>query len=105
MPKMTLSVQYRNLILQDVFEFKQVFTLTFLRLHVKHPPRDFRCGFLLTKPALRRAMSARDAWTKNRSHVGEDVRECQASRGIYEQHAANHLRHGCGALLQHCSCA
>jgi hypothetical protein len=32
-------------------------TLTFLRLHIRQPPLDFRCGFLLTKPALRRAIS------------------------------------------------
>jgi hypothetical protein len=33
---------------------KVCLTLTFLRLHVRQPPRDFRCGFLLTKPVLLR---------------------------------------------------
>ena len=31
-------------------------TLTFFLLQVKHPPLDLRCGFLGTKPVLRRAI-------------------------------------------------
>lgn len=33
-----------------------LFTLTFFRLHVKHPPRDLWWDLLLTNPALRRTI-------------------------------------------------
>lgn len=33
------------------------YTFTFFLLHVRQPPLDFVCGFLLTKPVLRRTMS------------------------------------------------
>jgi len=50
-----IALHYVNLkSLMYVLSIKHTFT--FFLLHVRHPPLDLRCGFLLTNPVLRRAI-------------------------------------------------
>jgi hypothetical protein len=49
-------------------------TLTFFCLHVTQPLRDLRCGFLLTKPELRRDMVCL-LWRTEKGRCGAGERE------------------------------